>query len=158
GGRRNDLETMRRAVPLWRSDHAYDPIGSQGMTYGLSPWLPYHGTGTVAMANAPEVGGGWAPGGPHAFLGGAPPSDVTGFDVRVANLDYTALRELVRQWRRINRFYAGDYYPLTPYSVLDDDWIAWQFHRSATGDGMVQAFRRAKAGEETVALRLRGLD
>jgi alpha-galactosidase len=22
GGRRNDLETMRRAVPLWRSDYA----------------------------------------------------------------------------------------------------------------------------------------
>jgi alpha-galactosidase len=158
GGRRNDLETMRRAVPLWRSDHAYDPIGSQGMTYGLSTWLPYHGTGTVAMANAPAFGGGWTPVEPYAFWSDAAPSIVTGFDVSVADLDYAALRELVRQWRRINRFYAGDYYPLTPYSVVDDDWIAWQFNRPGTRDGMVQAFRRAMAEDETVALRLRGLD
>jgi len=42
GGRRNDLETMRRAVPLWRSDYAFEPVGHQCMTYGISFWLPYH--------------------------------------------------------------------------------------------------------------------
>ena len=47
GGRRNDLETMRRAVPLWRSDYAFEAIGHQCMMYGLSLWLPFHGTGTV---------------------------------------------------------------------------------------------------------------
>ena len=26
GGRRNDLETLRRAVPLWRSDYAFEPV------------------------------------------------------------------------------------------------------------------------------------
>ena len=41
GGRRNDLETMRRAVPLWRSDYAYEEIGHQCMTYGIALWLPY---------------------------------------------------------------------------------------------------------------------
>ena len=56
GGRRNDLETMRRAVPLWRSDYAFETIGHQGMTYGISFWLPYHGTGTVACDNAPYYG------------------------------------------------------------------------------------------------------
>jgi alpha-galactosidase len=40
GGRRNDLETMRRAVPLWRSDYAYEATGHQCMMYGLSLWLP----------------------------------------------------------------------------------------------------------------------
>ena len=50
GGRRNDLETMRRAVPLWRSDYAFEPIGQQCMTYGIRLWLPYHGTGTVASS------------------------------------------------------------------------------------------------------------
>ena len=48
GGRRNDLETLRRAVPLWRSDYAFEPVGHQCMTYGISLWIPYHGTGTVA--------------------------------------------------------------------------------------------------------------
>ena len=45
GGRRNDLETVRRAVPLWRSDGNGDPLGEQGHTYGISFWLPYSGSG-----------------------------------------------------------------------------------------------------------------
>src|SRR5208283_5148942 len=35
GGRRDDLETLRRAVPLWRSDFAYEPVGMQMQTYGM---------------------------------------------------------------------------------------------------------------------------
>ena len=46
GGRRNDLETLRRAVPLWRSDYGYDdPPAMQNLTYGLALWVPYFGTG-----------------------------------------------------------------------------------------------------------------
>ncbi|MCF6286148.1 MAG: alpha-galactosidase [Candidatus Hydrogenedentes bacterium] len=48
GGRRNELEAMSRAVPLWRSDHAYEPVSMQSITYGISLWLPYHGTGNGA--------------------------------------------------------------------------------------------------------------
>ena len=45
GGRRNDLETMRRSVPLLRSDYQFEPTGNQCQTYGISLWLPYFGTG-----------------------------------------------------------------------------------------------------------------
>ena len=50
GGRRNDLETMRRAVPLMRSDFQFPDMigvveGQQGHTYGLSFWLPFYGNG-----------------------------------------------------------------------------------------------------------------
>jgi len=52
GGRRIDLETIRRSIPLWRSDwQCYadaDPIGSQVHGMGLSPWVSLHGTGTWA--------------------------------------------------------------------------------------------------------------
>ena len=40
GGRRNDLETMRRSVPLWKCDYAVEPVGMQCQTYGLAMWLP----------------------------------------------------------------------------------------------------------------------
>ena len=43
GGMRNDLETFRRSVPLWRSDSCCEPISMQGMTYGMSVWMPYFG-------------------------------------------------------------------------------------------------------------------
>lgn len=158
GGRRNDLETMRRAVPLWRSDYAYEPIGHQGMTYGISMWLPYHGTGTVATADAPYYGGGVTPVQPYAFWSNVAPSLISGIDVREKGIDYVALRRLFGDWREISANYYGDYYPLTPYSLKDDGWIAWQFNRPETGEGVVQAFRRPKAADDTVHLKLRGLD
>lgn len=50
GGRRNDLETMRRAVPLLRSDFQFPSMkgvveGNQGQTLGLCSWLPFQGRG-----------------------------------------------------------------------------------------------------------------
>ncbi len=158
GGRRNDLETMRRAVPLWRSDYAYEPIGHQGMMYGISMWLPFHGTGTVAAADAPYYGGGFTPVQPYAFWSNASPSIVSGIDIRVKEIDYASLRKLLGNWREVNQYYYGDYYPLTPYSQADDVWIAWQFNRSKNGDGIVQAFRRPKAPNNTIRVKLRGLD
>ncbi|MCX6927693.1 MAG: alpha-galactosidase, partial [Verrucomicrobia bacterium] len=73
GGRRNDLETMRRAVPLWRSDYAFEAIGHQCMTYGISLWLPYHGTGTLAARNAPYYGSGVTLVEPYAFWSNVSP-------------------------------------------------------------------------------------
>ena len=158
GGRRNDLETMRRAVPLWRSDYAYEPVGHQCMTYGISLWIPFHGTGTVATADAPYYGGVYTPVEPYAFWSNAGPSLVCGFDVRERGLDYESLRRLIRQWRQISHFYCGDFYPLTSYSRDNTVWMAWQFDRPESGEGVIQVFRRAQSPYESARFRLRGLD
>jgi len=158
GGRRNDLETMRRAVPLWRSDYAYEPIGHQSMTYGISMWLPYYGTGTVAVESAPYYGGGVTPVHPYAFWSNAVPALGCGIDIREKGLDYPALRKLFDDWRSIAPDFYGDYYPLTPYTLAEDAWMGWQFNRPEKGDGMVEVFRRAKAPRTTLQVKLRGLD
>ena len=158
GGRRNDLETMRRAVPLWRSDYAFEPIGHQCMTYGISSWLPYHGTGTVASAAAPYYGGGLTAIEPYAFWSNTAPSLGSGIDLRVRQIDYKTLRRLYAQWRKLSEFYYGDYYPLTPYSQDPGAWIAWQFDCPERGEGAVQAFRRGQCSTETVRLKLHGLE
>ncbi len=54
GGKRIDIEMSRRSIPLWRSDfncldgegNANPEIlqGTQAQTYGISFWLPIHGT------------------------------------------------------------------------------------------------------------------
>lgn len=158
GGRRNDLETMRRAVPLWRTDHAYKVIAQQCMTYGISLWLPFYGTGTVACTGAPYYGNGLTPVQPYAFWSNVCPSTCCTFDIRVKEIDYAALRRLLGQWRTISRYYYGDYYPLTPYSQQKNVWIAWQFHKPDLGEGMVQAFRRAESPDGSACYKLHGLD
>ncbi len=158
GGRRNDLETMRRSVPLWRSDYAYEPIGHQCMTYGISLWLPYHGTGTVASSAAPYYGGGFTPVEPYAFWSNAAPSLGSGIDVRVREIDYDALRNLYQQWRQLSKFYYDDFYPLTPYTQDEKEWIAWQFNAPERGAGAVQVFRRGESPDEDSRLILHDLE
>ncbi len=79
-------------------------------------------------------------------------------DVREKNLDYDKLRQRIEEWRAVAKYYYGDYYPLTPYSLNDDVWLAWQFHRPDLGEGMVQAFRRKQSVYESARFHLRGLD
>ncbi len=158
GGRRNDLETMRRAVPLWRSDYAYECTGTQCMTYGISLWLPYSGTGTVAARNVGYYGDGATPVEPYAFWSNAAPSLGCAIDIREKSLDYATLRRLIDEWRAIDSNYYGDFHPLTKWTRDDTQWIAWQFDRPESGEGMVQAFRRENSLYESASLKLRRLD
>jgi len=147
GGRRNDLETLRRAVPLLRSDYIMEPVGNQGHTYGISFWMPYWGTGTGSGAIDAYL--------LRSVMG---PHFTACFDVRRKDLDYDLIRRVMGQWREFAVNYFGDYYPLTPYSLDKSSWIAWQFDRPEAGEGMVQAFRRDQSPYEVVRLKVRGLD
>jgi len=149
GGRRDDLETMRRAVPLTRSDFQFVEMenvvdGNQCHTYGLSSWLPYQGSGcrfyepysfrTFYMA---EFG----------MCDGLSPANIA------------AQKQAYAECRIIAPIMLnGDYYPLTPYSLAKDVWIAWQFDWPEKGQGCIQAFRRANAQETTKVFRLGGLN
>ncbi len=147
GGRRNDLETMRRAVPLLRSDYIMEPAGNQGHTYGLSLWLPFQGTGTGSGAISPYL------------LRSTLVTHFTAcFDVRRRDLDYDMIRRVLGQWKHYAPYYFGDYYPLSAYSLDPSAWMAWQFDVPETGEGVVQAFRRAESLYEVARFNLRGLD
>jgi alpha-galactosidase len=149
GGRRNDLETMRRAVPLHPTDYNYGHLAvKQAFHRALIQWIPYFGSNVVPADTVQS----------YAFRSGHGTSLVIGFDLRRADLDYALLRRLVDEWRSVIPYYYGDFYPLTPYTVSEEDWLAWQFHRPETGDGLVQAYRRAGSGTETQVWSLRGLE
>lgn len=156
GGRRNDLETMRRAVPLLRSDwsvtaFADAPLqreGNQAQTYGLSFWLPWQGAGVPFFLDRYSVRSYYLPGfgmvqNDHWNKSETKRADVKrGYD----------------EVRRIAPLMLGDYYPLTSYSLDTTQWIAWQFHRPDLGAGVVQAFRRPDAANDTLTVKLHGLD
>lgn len=145
GGTRNDIDTLRRSVPLLRSDAIMEPVGQQNHTYGCALWFPYFGTG-ISGTDA------------YTFRSQMTLNLIGVWDMRNRDLDYATLRKLMGQWRAVNANYFGDYYPLTPYAPGDDAWMAWQFDRPAAGAGMIQAFRRPKNSDESLTLKLRGLD
>jgi alpha-galactosidase len=122
--------------------------GNQAQTYGLSSWLPWQGVGVPFFTDNYAV---------RSYY-------VTGFGMVSAG-DWTKDERqragTVRGYtevRRIGPLMLGDYYPLTPYSLDKTSWIAWQFHRGDSNEGVVQAFRRPEAASETLTVKLRGLD
>jgi alpha-galactosidase len=145
GGRRNDLETMRRAVPLLRSDAFIGNITQQCLTYGISMWLPYYGSGTGIEDE-------------YMFRSNIFPASRIGVDARDPKVNYPLVKRMLAEFRRIQPFLLDDYYPLTPYSQEKNVWIAWQFDSPEKGGGYVQVFRREEAPGDSVMLKLRGLD
>jgi alpha-galactosidase len=79
-------------------------------------------------------------------------------DARRKDLDWDLLRKLTSQWQELAPNFAGDYYPLTMYSLENDVWMAWQFDLPEKGQGMVQAFRRPKCNYESARFALNGLE
>ncbi|HTL55681.1 MAG TPA: NPCBM/NEW2 domain-containing protein [Candidatus Limnocylindrales bacterium] len=149
GGRRNDLETLRRSVPLHKSDMEYPNLTSkQTQFYGLAFWEPYFGA-PVYPADHVDV---------YGFRSGISLLTGLGYDSRRKDLDFALLRNLVAERDEVVPNYYGDYYPLTAWSAEPDVWIAWQFDRPDEGKGVIQAFRRPASVYESARFKLRGLE
>ena len=145
GGRRNDLETLRRAIPLWRSDYVFEPSAMQQFTYGMSLWIPYFGTEFNSLD-------------PYFFRSQMTPAIAIGLEADRHPNGFQRMKRLLDDWRQAAPYYYGDYYPLTPYRTSVSDWMAWQFNRPEQGDGLVQAFRRPESTYKESEFILRGLD
>jgi alpha-galactosidase len=156
GGRRNDLETMRRSVPLLRSDYQFEPTGNQCHTYGISLWLPYFGTGVGPQTTND---GAWGPG-QYVMRSSLAPSYTSSVDVGTASEeDWALLRKVNAEFAQIqDDLLYSDFYPLTEFSLEDDVWMAFQFDRPAVGSGVVLVFRRPYAQAATMRFLLHGLD
>jgi len=148
GGRRNDLETLRRAVPLHKTDYNYADLPvKQAFHHTLASWIPYFGA-PVAPKDDVDT---------YVFRSAVCLSTIIGYDVRRQDLDYDLLRRLTSEWRQVAPYFYGDYYPLTSYSRSNEVWMAWQFDRPDLGEGIVQVFRRDHSPYDSARFRLGGL-
>ena len=146
GGRRNDLESMRRAVPLHRSDFIHEPTAQQVHTYGLSLWLPVHGS-CVNQFTDYEIRSTWIP------------CMNLCYDLRKTDSDYENLRKNIAIWKQyLTPYYLDDFHPLTSISTQTDEWVGWQFNSPEKGEGAIQMFRRPKSRYIQGAFPLYGLE
>ncbi len=144
GGRRLDFEMLQRSAALWRSDHCWMADAEQSMTYGLSLWMPLHGVGAVTVD-------------PYDFRSGMGANFAASLRFYSDPAIWEPAMNLFAEYRSIRHLFHGDFYPLTPYSVSSEAWIAWQFHRSDLDEGMVQAFRRSDSDVSDIVFKLHGL-
>ncbi|MBT3275355.1 MAG: hypothetical protein HN368_19525 [Spirochaetales bacterium] len=153
GGRRNDLETMRRSVPLHYTDYGYGehPV-KLAFHHTMYSWIPYFKEGTHS----------WDIGGYARFSHkvdsfsyhcAMAPMLFPALDIRRDDYDYALAKKMIGIWRRAsNLVLYGDYYSLIPLHRNALKWVALQFDLPETGNGFVQGIRLPESPEETVTI------
>jgi alpha-galactosidase len=149
GGRRIDLETVSRSIPLWRSDRPCDgkanPTWDQAETAGISLWVPESTEGTWGFDpyTARSV----------ATVGAAICADLLNPKFATADVE-----RAIAEMKDLRPLWLGDYYPLTAIDTDDSHWMGWQFDRPDMNAGFVMVFRRPKVSETSFTAQLHGLD
>jgi len=161
GGRRNDIETMRRSVTLHYTDVGYGhhPIKLKQHRQ-MFEWIPYfraHNMNWCAEDGSYDKTN-RLPDKFSYYAAMAPAiTDMTAYNASPEGI--ALAREMQRIWRKAARRMIGtDYYPLTECRKSSDDFYAAQFHDPATQEGLLHMVNGATAVETDFLLRLKGLD
>jgi alpha-galactosidase len=153
GGRRNDLETMRRSVPLHYTDYGYgDHPVKLAFHHTLYAWIPYFKevtlswdiSGKARFDHQVES---------YAYHCGMGPMFAPGLDIRRNDYDYALAQKMIDIWRRAaDLLVYGDYYPHTPFHRSADQWVVRQFDAPERGCGLIQGIRLPAAQAESFAI------
>ncbi|HOW69127.1 MAG TPA: alpha-galactosidase [Phycisphaerae bacterium] len=147
GGRRIDLEMCSRSVPLWRSDtgcSAGHPEWNQSQCQGIGEYVPLHALGC------------WSPEAYEcrsAVTAGA----ICEWGYLDEGFPTVTAKAAVAESRANQRYWYGDFYPLTPVSLAADAFVAHQYHRPDLDAGLVLAFRRSECGYLGIIVGLAGV-
>ncbi|MGN1099204.1 MAG: hypothetical protein ACI4S9_02570, partial [Christensenellales bacterium] len=150
------VETLRRSVPLWRSDFQcsadYDIKGAQCHNLTFNLWMPYSGTGSGRGYEEYRMRSAYS----AALTTNYSFSEREEFCDTQEKIDF--LKKYTEEYLRVRPYFSEDFYALTELSENDDVWCVMQFNRPEQGDGIVEAFRRKDAPYETASFLLKGLD
>ena len=144
GGRRIDIETLKRSIPLWRSDYQcpanHDVVAAQCHTAALSSWIPYHGTSVGRIVDLYRFRSCYTTALGDNFIYSATENLS---DIGEDKIDF--IRKMNAEYKKIRDIMECDYYPLTAPSADKNCWCAMQFDDSEKGEGVILAYRREKA-------------
>lgn len=156
GGRRIDIETLRRSVPLWRSDYQcpanYVTAGAQCHNLNFNTWMPFSGTGGGRLYDTYRIRSAYSP----ALTTSYTSSERETFGDDPEKMAW--IKKQLAEYLKVRPYMSEDFYPLTQVSDRSDIWCAAQFDRPSEHDGIVQIFRRENSPYETASFALFGID
>lgn len=153
GGRRNDLETMRRAVPLHYTDVGYgDHPVKQLQHREMFEWIPYFRAHTKSWDNAEcNYCGIDCPVDEFAFQNAMTPAITCMVEWNDNEQLYAVARRMLPVWRRAAALEMScDYYPLTACRKDAADWYAMQF--DGEREGFIQIIRNVQVKTDSVTV------
>jgi alpha-galactosidase len=149
GGRRLDVESLRRSVVMSQSDNVRDPQGAHSQHFGLSPWVVCHGTSARTDSSyALRSTMNWLFEIHIDDMLTAPPTDE----------HWGLIRAATEEWSVVKGHYSESFYPLSGYDTAMTGWLAYQYGAADGAAGVLHCFARPDTPEEEFVIRPRGLD
>ena len=152
GGKRLDIETMKRSFSLWRSDmtccHDCPPEVHQIHNITIPMFYPEAGTGIGYATDNTDI---------YACRSSYAPGLVCNQTPHTKE-EYEFIKKIAKEYLSVRPYFYGDMYPLTQISTNKDVWSATQYDRPEEYDGIVQVFRREESPYETTRFSLFGID
>ena len=153
GGRRIDIETLRRSIPFFRSDYQCNfnenPEVLQTHNATSALYFPYIGCTTKTKGDIYAIRSSYASSWGGAFYNAIFQS--------MDEADFAWAKQVTDEYRSIRRYFSCDFYNHGA-SVFDDtSWAIFQYHDPDTDSGILMAFRRARSPFDSVSLSLKGL-
>ncbi|MDO5310165.1 MAG: alpha-galactosidase [Planctomycetia bacterium] len=138
GGRRLELETLKRSIVLWRTDYNCFPYlrteATQSHGFGLARWIPANATSPfVTDIDDYKC---------RSALSSGAVLALEASGQRVSENANQWLRDRVAEAKRCRPYYYGDFYPLTEGNHANDAWLAYSMFLPEEDAGIVVAFRR----------------
>lgn len=152
GGRRIDIETLKRSIPFFRSDYQCNfnenPEVLQAHNSNISAYIPYNGctskTKNDTYAIRSSYSSSWGVGFYNAIFQSM---DEEGF---------IWAKKVTDEYRQIRKYMSMDFYNHGSSSFDDTSWAIWQYHDADTDSGIVMVFRRCNSPFDTVKISLKG--
>lgn len=148
GGRRIDLETVMRSVPLWRSDTGCwpgHPEWNQNQSIGLAQYIPLFTVGV------------WSPE-PYEFRSAQTAGVICEWPYLDKDFPWELGRKMVSEAKENRKYWLGDFYALTPPSKSMEQIIVYQLNRPDLKEGIVYAFRRPDCEYMGIIVPLKALN
>lgn len=155
GGRRIDIETCSRSIPLWHSDMQCEgpkPAADQLQNGGLTRWVPLHGCGNFGLEPSYTFCSQMTAG--NALVTAFSQASLSGADGDTAE----AVKKTVALYNQLRPLMVGDFYPLLPHDESESQWYGYQFDNPQQHAGCVIVFRREKCSETSKSILLFGVD
>ena len=155
GGGRNDLESLRRGIPMLRSDDDRTTAALRlSMTSAFNRWVPMCGANNREKPNMLSPTGTLDP-----YVWRASYLPVLNVDAQFTQdpgQDFDMLRWGLREWKQISPYLLKDFYVLTPWHTERDvyGFTAYAFIDPETATGALLAFRQEKCREDTLTVAL----
>lgn len=153
GGRRIDIETLKRSILFFRSDYQCafneNPEVLQTHNSNSQAYFPYMGCTSKTKSDTYAIRSSYSSSWGGAFYNAIFQS--------MNEEDFIWASNITKEYLKIRKYFPLDYYNHGSSEFDDTSWAIWQFNDKDNQSGIIMAFRRTNSPFDNVTINLKGI-